>query len=71
MTGVQTCALPILIDSDDPKEWAKAIDAIRQKPRIQRLEEIRRLREVYEEKFSWIRQCQRLVEKMWKMVYGE
>ena len=29
----------VVIDSDDPKEWAKAIDAIRQKPRIQRLEE--------------------------------
>ena len=60
----------VVIDSDDPKEWAKAIDAIRQKPRIQRLEEIRRVREVYEEKFSWKRQCQLLVEKMWKMVYG-
>ena len=61
----------VVIDSDDPKEWAKAIDAIRQKPRIQRLEETRRLREVYEEMFSWKRQCQLLVEKMWKMVYGE
>ena len=61
----------VVIDSDDPKEWAKAIDAIRQKPRIQRLEEIQRLREVYEEKFSWKRQCQLLVEKMWKMVYGK
>ena len=61
----------VVIDSDDPKEWAKAIDAIRQKPRIQRLEEIRRVREVYEEKFSWKRQCQLLVEKMWKMVYGK
>ena len=60
-----------VIDSDDPKEWAKAIDAIRQKPRIQRLEEIRRLREVYEEKFSWKRQCRLLVEKIWKMVYGK
>ena len=61
----------VVIDSDDPKEWAKAIGAIRKKPRIQRLEEIRRLREVYEKKFSWERQCQLLVEKMWKMVYGE
>ena len=61
----------VVIDSDDPKEWAKAIGAIRQKPRIQRLEETRRLRDVYEEKFSWKRQCQLLVEKMWKMVYGE
>ena len=61
----------LVIDSDDPKEWAKAIGAIRQKPRIQRLEEIRRVREVYEEKFSWKQQCQLLVEKMWKMVYGK
>ena len=61
----------VVIDSDDPKEWAKAIDAIRQKPRIQRLEEIRRLREVYGEKFSWKGQCQLLVEKMRNMVYGE
>ena len=61
----------VVIDSDNPKEWAKAIDAIRQKPRIRRLEEIRRLREVYEEKFSWKRQCRLLVEKMWKMVYGK
>ena len=61
----------VVIDSDDPKEWARAIGAMRQKPRIQRLEEIRRVREVYEEKFSWKRQCQLLVEKMWKMVYGK
>ena len=61
----------VVIDSDDPKEWAKAINAIRQKPGIQRLEEIRRVREVYEEKFSWEGQCQLLVEKMWKMVNGK
>ena len=61
----------VVIDSDDPKEWAKAIDAIRQKPRIQRLEEVQRLRRSYEERFSWERQCQSLVERMWKMVYGK
>ena len=61
----------VVIDSDDPKEWAEAIDAIRQKPRIQRLEEVQRLRRSYEERFSWDRQCQSLVERMWKMVYGK
>ena len=61
----------VVIDSDDPKEWAKAIDAIRQKPRIQRLEEVQSLRRSYEERFSWDRQCQSLVERMWKMVYGK
>ena len=61
----------VVIDSDDPKEWAKAIDAIRQKPRIQRLEEVQRLRRSYEERFIWERQCQSLAERMWKMVYGK
>ena len=61
----------VVIDSDDPKEWAKAIDAIRQKPRIQRLEEVQRLRRSYEERFSWERQCQSLVERMWMTVYGK
>ncbi|CAH3176627.1 unnamed protein product [Porites evermanni] len=60
-----------VIDSDDPKEWAKAIAAIRQKSRTQRLEEIQRLRRSYDERFSRDRQCQALVDRMWKMVYGK
>ena len=60
-----------VIDSDDPKEWAKAIAAIRQKSRTQRLEEIQRLRRSYDERFSWERQCQAVVARMWKMVYGK
>ena len=60
-----------VIDSDDPKEWAKAIAAIRQKSRTQRLEEIQRLRRCYDERFSWERQCQALVDRMWTMVYGK
>ena len=68
-------ALPMgesfVIDSDDPKEWAKAIAAIRQKSRTQRLEEIQRLRRSYDERFSWEKQCQSLVDRMWKMVYGK
>ena len=60
-----------VIDSDDPKEWAKAIAAIRQKSRTQRLEEIQRLRRSYDERFSWEGQCQALVDRMWKMVYGK
>ena len=60
-----------VIDSDDPKKWAKAIAAIRQKSRTQRLEEIQRLRIGYDERFSWDRQCQALVARMWKMVYGK
>ena len=68
-------ALPMaesfVIDSDDPNEWAKAIAAIRQKSRTQRLEGIQRLRRSYDERFSWEGQCQALVDRMWKMVYGK
>ena len=60
-----------VIDSDDPKEWAKAIAAIRQRSRAQRLEEIQRLRRSYDERFSCEKQCQSLVDRMWKMVYGK
>ena len=60
-----------VIDSDDPKAWAREIAAIRKKPRIQLLEDIQRLRSCYEERFSWERQCQTLVDKMWKIVYGK
>ena len=60
-----------VIDSDDPKEWAKAIAAVRQKSRTQRLKEIQRLRRSYDERFSWEGQCQALVDRMWKMVYGK
>ncbi|CAH3191634.1 unnamed protein product, partial [Porites evermanni] len=60
-----------VIDSSDPKEWAKAIAAIRHESRTQRLEEIQRLRRSYDERFSWERQCQALVTRMWKMVYGK
>ena len=60
-----------VIDSDDSKEWAKEIAAIRQKSRTQRLEEIQSMRRIYDERFSWERQCQALVARMWKMVYGK
>ena len=73
--GKALCGLPMgesfVIDSDDPKEWAKAIAAIRQKSRTQRLEEIQRLRTSYDKRFSWERQSQTLVARMWKMVYGK
>ena len=60
-----------VINSNAPKKWAKAIAAIRQKSRTQRLEEIQRLRRSYEDRFPWERQCQALVARMWKMVYGK
>jgi len=62
---------PFVVDSDDPKDWAKAIRAVRLRDRAERLQEIQRLRASYEEKFSWKKQCEALVEKMWSLVHGK
>ena len=62
---------PFVVDSPDPKEWAKAISAVRLKDRAERLQEIQRLRTSYEEKFSWKKQCEALVEKMWSLAHGK
>ena len=70
LRGLPKCE-SFVIDSFDPKEWVKAIAAIRQKSRAQRLEEIQRLRRSYDERFSLERQCQTLVDRMWRMVYGK
>jgi len=41
------------------------------KDRAQRLQEIQRLRSSYEDTFSWEKQCEALVQKMWGLVDGE
>ena len=60
-----------VVESADPQEWSNAIAALRQKSRTKRLEEIQTLRKSYEKKFSWKRQCESLVKKMWEMVNGK
>ena len=59
-----------VVDSEEPKVWAEAIDGVRKKNRSQRLKEIERLRTSYEEQFSWEKQCDLLVDKMWDKVHG-
>ena len=60
-----------VVESEDPKEWAKAIAGVRQRERSDRLQDIQQLRSAYEGKFSWEKQCDSLVEKMWDIVHGE
>ena len=73
--GEALCTLPsgksFVVESEDPKEWAKAISGVRQKERSVRLRDIQQLRSSYEEKFSWEKQCDRLVDKMFDIVHGE
>ena len=56
-----------VVDSEDPKEWAKAIRKIREKSRDLRLQEIKSLREAYANVYSWEQQCKVLLETMVKL----
>jgi len=58
----------VVVDSEEPKDWARASAGVRQKDRTERLQEIEKLRKCYEEKFSWEKQCEALVEMMQRIV---
>ena len=58
-----------IVYSDDPAEWAKSIEAVRVRHGM-RLKEIKALKASYGEMYSWKKQCEALVERMWEMVYG-
>ena len=60
-----------VIESDDPKEWANAIKVVRHKDREMRLGESKVVRGVYEEKYSWKEQCDKLVERMRNILEGQ
>ena len=60
-----------VVDSEDPKEWAKAIKIVRQKGREVRLEDAKYLREKYAVKYSWQQQCDCLVDKMLVLAFGK
>ena len=60
-----------VVDSEDPKEWAKKIKAVREKSREVRLEESNLLRNKYLEKFRWQESCGLLLEKMQNLVFGK
>ena len=73
--GEALCTVPsgksFVVESEDPEEWAKAIAGVRQKERSDRLQDFQLLRSSYEEKFSWEKQCDSLVEKMRDMIHGK
>ena len=59
-----------IVNSDDPAEWAKAIEAVRIRHGM-RLQEIKSLRAFYGKMYSWKEQCETLVNKMWKIGHGK
>ena len=60
-----------VVDSEDPKDWAKEIKRVRQKERDVRLSESSFLREKYLKKYSWEEPCKSLVIKMRNLVFGK
>ncbi|PFX16502.1 OTU domain-containing protein [Stylophora pistillata] len=72
--GEAMCTVPsgksFVVEGEDPKEWAKAIAGVREKERSDRLHEIQKLKTSYEEMYSWEKQCDILVGKMWDIVHA-
>ena len=58
----------VVVNSEDPAEWAKAIRGVRSKPRSERLKEASDLRKNYSETYNWEEQCSRLVVKIHELV---
>ena len=65
------CGSQCVVDSEDPKEWAKKIKAVRGKSRDVRLAESKLLRSKYLEKFRWQESCGLLLKKMQSLVSGK
>ena len=59
-----------IVDSEDPTKWAEAIQGVRDRHRVV-LEESEILKERYSKKYCWKKQCEELVDRLWKMVYGK
>ena len=60
-----------VVDSEDPKDWAKKIRDVRQKPRKDRLSEAKLLCEHYAKAYDWEKPCTVLVEKMQTLAFGK
>ena len=61
-----------VIDSENPEEWARAIDNVLwRKHRETRLEEAKGIRESYREKYSWTKQIEALLVNIISLVPGK
>ena len=59
-----------VVQSEDPKDWANSIKAVREKDRKLRLLEIEIIREQYAKMYTWQDHCNRLVERMLAISQG-
>ena len=59
-----------IVESEDVTVWSEAIKKVRNKAREERIGGANTLRNHYNEKYSWEKQCEVLVEEMQKMASG-
>jgi len=58
-----------IVDSEDPAKWAECIESVRVRHKVV-LQENKILKEHYGKDYCWKKQCEELVDRLWKMVYG-
>ena len=53
-----------IVHSDDGKDWAAAIQAVKKKPRSRRLQDVQRLKACFKKTFDWPGQCNSLAQEV-------
>ena len=53
-----------VVDSDQPEEWKRRIENVKQKERSQRLDEANGIRENYNKYYAWDKQCKTLLDEI-------
>ena len=59
-----------VVDSEDPSNWAERVEGVRNRHRVV-LQENKVLKDHYRKEYCWKTQCEELVDRLWKMVYGK
>ena len=60
-----------IVSSEDPEDWAEAIEATRQKGSDKAFQECQELRALYDKKYNWQTQCVELFSMMKSLISGE
>ena len=59
-----------IVDSEDPSKWAERVEGVRDRHNVA-LKENKMLKEHYGKEYCWKTQCEELIDRLWKMVYGK
>lgn len=68
--GSVLCGSLFVIDSEDPSAWTAAIKGIWNKDRKSQLAEVKVVQDSYGKRYNWSKQCDGLIEEMFKLVDG-